>query len=200
VHLLSHTIEATISQLTGCRLADPIGHETIDWTDGPFLCEYPWRNTWQTDGGVYEDDGIQHFSHIRYIRPVARHLWESHLDSGLHNGASLCIPNPWIGRKLGLRPDLKHIGEFVAETDGQTVFIDPTVGSSNASAALVERERFFKFLKEENLKCLWIVAGERNAWPSGNPHEYVCRSFVSVYHWTGKQWTGDRWHTDEDSR
>src|SRR5262249_27687358 len=110
------------------------------------------------------------------------------------------------GHKLGLRPDLDHLGEFVAETDSQTVFIDPTGGISNASAshidsaALIHKERFFTLLVEEGLTCLWIVAGERNAWPSGNPADYTCRSFASVYHWTGEQWIGEKWHVDEDSR
>jgi len=131
------------------------------------------------------------------MRPVAQHQWESHLDTSLQNGASVCIPNPWIGAKLGLRPNLDYVGEFVAETDKKTIFIDPTVGMAGASAALVNKERFFKFLKDEGLECLWIVAGERNAWPSGAHLDYACRSFASVYRWTGKEWIGEKWHKDE---
>jgi hypothetical protein len=69
------------------------------------------------------------------------------LDASPQNGASVCIPNPWIGYKLGLRPNLDSVGEFVAESNRQAVFIDPTVGMSAASAALVDKDRFFKFLK-----------------------------------------------------
>jgi hypothetical protein len=193
----AHAVGAAISKLKGCRLADPNGHEAIDWTDGPFLCEYPWRNTWRTDCSPYEDGGSRNFAGIRYMRPVARHLWESHLDSSLQNGASVCMPNPWIGAKLGLRPHLDYVGESVAGTDRQAIFIDPTVGMSDASAALVNKERFFKFLKEEGLECLWIVAGERNAWPSGHHGDYACRSFASVYRWTGKEWIGEKWYKDK---
>ena len=53
------------------------------------------------------------------------------------------------------------------------------------------------FRLEEGLECLWIVAGERNAWPSGNPMGYACRSFAGVYRWTGTKWMGEKWHTDK---
>lgn len=189
-------VDAAISKLKGCRLADPSGHETIDWTDGPFLCEYPWRNTWQVDYGIYEEGDVGNLSGIRYIRPVARHVWESPLDLSLQHGSSACILNPWIGKKLGLKANLRCPGEFIAEYGGQTVFIDPTLGISGSSAALIDRTKFFDFLKQEKLECLWIVAGERNSWPSGQPGGYSCRSFASIYRWTGKEWTGDKWHKD----
>jgi hypothetical protein len=189
-------VEATISKLKNSKLADPSGHETINWTDGPFLCEYPWRNTWQPDYDIYEDDNIGNFSGIRYIRPVAQHVWESHLDLSLHDGSSICVPNPWIGEKLGLKPNLDRIGEFVAETDGKTVFIDPAVGISGSSAALINREKFLSFLKQEKIECLWIVAGELNSWPSGKARDYSCRSFASIYRWLEKDWTGVRWYKD----
>jgi hypothetical protein len=196
----AHVIKEAISQLRGRRLADPTGHDTIDWTDGPFLCEYPWRNTWRADCSLYEDGDSGSLPSIRYIRPVARHRWESPLDASLQDGASVYIPIPWLGDKLGLRPNLDHVEEFMAETNRQTVFIDPTVGISDASAALVDKERFFRLLNEEGLECLWIVAGERNAWPSGNPSDYACRSFASVYRWTGKKWVGSKWHKDRERR
>jgi hypothetical protein len=196
--LEAEAVEAAITKLQGCRLADPTGHETIDWTDGPFLCEYPWRNTWQPDYDIYEDDQIGNFSGIRYIRPVARHVWERHLDLSLQSGSSICIPNPWIGKKLCLKANLSRLGELISESDGQTVFLDPTVGISGSSVALINKLKFLEFLKRENLECLWIVAGERNSYPSGQFGDYSRRSFSSIYRWTGKEWTGHKWHEDKE--
>jgi len=151
-------------------------------------CEYPWRNTWQPDYGIYEDDQFGNFSGIRYIRPVARHRWESHLDLSLQSGSSICILNPWIGKKLSLKANLSRPGELVSEFNGETVFVDPTVGISGSPAALITKVQFLEFLKKENLECLWIVAGERNSYPSGQMGDYSVRSFASVYRWTGKKW------------
>lgn len=193
----SKAVESTMAKLKDRRLADPTGHDAIDWIDGPFLCEYPWRNTWQADRGLYEEDSIGAFSGIRYIRPVAHYRWEGHLDISLQNGSSVYIPNPWMSSKLDLRPDLSDVGRFVSEVDSRAVFIDPTIGTSDSSAALIDKARFLDFLGRENLECLWIIAGERNAQPSGKLGDYSCRSFAGVYRWTKRQWTGDKWYKDE---
>ena len=111
--LETEAVDAVITKLRDCRLADPTGHETIEWTDGPFLCEYPWRNTWQPDYDIYEDYQIGNFSGIRYIRPVARHVWERHLDLSFQSGSSIHIPNPWIGKKLCLKANLSRPGELI---------------------------------------------------------------------------------------
>ena len=91
-------VERTIAKLQRRRLAYPTGHETIDRTDGPFLCEYPWRNTWRGDCTPYEDGNIGNIPDIKYIRPVAWHLWETSLDASLQNGASVHVPKPWMGK------------------------------------------------------------------------------------------------------
>jgi hypothetical protein len=191
----AESVGTTISKLKGCRLADPSGHETQDWTDGPFLCEYPWRNTWQADY-IWEDSGMRNFSGLRYIRPVARHAWESQLDLSLKNGSSIYIPSPWLGEKLGLKVNLGRLGEFVSEYGGQVIFMDPSVGIYGPSAALIDKARFFNFLENERLECLWIVAGERSSWPSGRHGDYSRRSFAGVYQWTGEKWIGNRWYAD----
>ena len=37
VLLETEAVETAITKFQGCRLADPTGHETIDWTDRPFF-------------------------------------------------------------------------------------------------------------------------------------------------------------------
>ncbi|MEN6488717.1 MAG: hypothetical protein ABFD66_07525 [Smithella sp.] len=191
----SNDVDSTITALKGKRLADPSGHDPVNWTDGPFLCEYPWRNTWLPDYDIFEEGFANNFTGIKYILPVARHVWESHLDLSLYNGSSMCIPNPWIGEKLLLKANADALGEFINK-DGQIIFIDPTVGTSTHTAALINKTVFFDFIKAEGLECLWIVAGERNSWPSGN--DFSCRSFASIYRWTGSKWAGHKWHRDEE--
>ena len=191
--LVKNDADFVISKLKGGRLASSAELETLEWIDGPFLCEYPWRNTWQTDYGVYEDRAMSEFSGIRFIRPVARHEWERGLDLSLENGSSVCIPNPWIGEKLHLKPNLDSPGEFFDKSNDELTFIDPTFGSSYSSVALFEKTKFFDFLEKEGLLCLWIVAGELNSWPSGRLGDYSCRSFSSIYHWKDERWVGQRW-------
>jgi hypothetical protein len=185
--------EKLIATLKGQRLADPSGHETMDWTDGPFLIEYPWRNTWDTNA-VFEE-GWRPFEGVKYMRPVARHVWESHLDLSLSDGSSICLPHPWIGRMLNIRPDLGNIGDYV-DPSGYPVFRDPAAGTDGIASLVVDQDLFFNFLKAHDLECIWIIAGERNAYPSGEQGDYYCRSFGSLHRFKKGKWVTDAWHSD----
>jgi hypothetical protein len=179
-------------------LSDPTGHETIDWTDGPFLCEYPWRNTWSRSGYEAFEVGFSTMEDQQYLRPIIRHVWESHLDASLSEALRFYLPHPWIGQCMGLKPNLQNPGELLDVRTGETVFMDPGRGTSGA--ALVNEQKFFEFLRQEGLECLWIVAGERNSYPSGRHRDFACRYFGSVYRREGDSWTGSRWHEDQTHR
>ena len=189
-------VEAALQRLRGTRLSDPSDHGAVDWTDGPFLCEYPWRNTWSRRGWEAFEEGARSLKGLSYIRPIIRHVWESHLDASLSEGLRFCLPHPWIGQRMGLRPNLQRPGQVIDGVTGNTVFLDPDRGGSG-SVALVNVEKFSEFLRQENLECLWFVAGERNSYPSGQHGDYACRYFGSVYRRRDGEWFGNRWHEDE---
>jgi len=191
--------DRVLQKLKGARLADPSGHETIDWTDGPFLMEYPWRHTWGNDE-PFEADPWRVFAGVKYIRPVATHVWESHFDASLPEGSSMCVPHPWIGRELGLRPDLVELGSCKKEGNTNAVFCDPSFGTNRLSTALVDPDVFVEFLKGKGLECIWIVAGERNAYPSGHHGDYRCRSFAGLHYRKNDRWVSDTWHIDQSGK
>ena len=187
-----------VKNLQNTQLADPSGHETIDWTDGAFLCEYPWRNTWGADASPFTTGKIGEAPEkISYIQPVATHVWESHLDQHLPKGSSTCLLHPWIARQTRVKPNFDILGELVDSGTGKTVFLDPSVGSPKGTIALVDPEFFRSFLSENSLDCIWIIAGERNSYPSSsNYHDYSCRRFTGVYRLEKEHWLGDSWVED----
>lgn len=196
----STEVDSVMKKMKGCRLSDPSGHECLRWTDGPFLCEYPWRNTWNYRDSVFEEGSFGRISsRIRYIRPVAEHTWESHLDLSLKEGFSTHLLHPWIAQQMGLVHDFDYPGSLVSRIDNQTVFIDPSIGCYGSSGGLINKTMFFEFLKTKGLDCIWIIAGERNSYPSGNHGDYSCRYFASTYRWTKEKWAGNKWHNDEGS-
>ena len=192
----SEHVDEVMKRLEGVRLSDPTDHDTVDWIDGPFLCEYPWRNTWSRTGYEAFEEGFRSLKGLKYVRPVIRHVWESQLDKSLSEGARFCLPHPWIGQRMGLRPNLQRPGEVIDEVTGNTVFLDPYHGSSGW-AALVNEAKLFQFLQQENLDCLWFVAGERNSYPSGQHGDFACRYFGGVYRRCDGTWIGHQWHDDE---
>lgn len=194
----SREVDFVMKKLKGCRLSDPSGHESLRWTDGPFLCEYPWRNTWEYRESIFEEGSFGRIpSGIKYIRPVAEHTWESHLDLSLKEGFSTHLLHPWIGQKMKLVHSVIQPGSLVSSVNNQTVFFDPSIGYSGSSAGLINKANFFEFLQNEGLDCICIVAGERNSYPSGNHGDYSCRYFASAYRWSNDKWVGNKWHQDE---
>ena len=193
----SKHVKTVITLLQDMRLADPSDHDIEDITDGPFLCEYGWRNTWCSEEDLFEE-GFRNLSNITYLRPTSRHHWESHLDASLPDGSSICIPGQWLASRLCLRPHPTRSWEFITK-EGELVFIDPSLGAGS-NAALVDKGAFLQALKEDGLECLWIVAGEKSSYPSGHHGDYSSRSFAGVYRWVRGKWTGSQWHKDERGR
>jgi hypothetical protein len=108
------------------------------------------------------------------------------------------LPHPWVGQCMGLKPNLLTPGELLDARTGEIVFMDP--GRGTPGVALVNEEKFFEFLRQEGLECVWIVADERSSYPSGERGDFARRYFSSVYRRDGDSWTGSRWHEDQTRR
>lgn len=176
------------------RLADPSGHETLDWTDGAFLAEYPWRNTW---GGSQPDfDSYDRFlNDVKYLRPVVSRVWEGHLDASFEDGHTQHVFHPWISRKAELSISFEKDGEIFQRNTKQTVFICVEDGSRR-SLVLVKRDFWDSFLKENGLACVWIFGGERDAFVGHDG--FASRSFSATYVIGREGFTGESWFEDNE--
>jgi len=185
-----------INTLKNKRLTDPTDWEPAEITDGPYYLEFPWRNTWSgiCDDWVNDDLGV--LKDFSYIQPVMSHFWESHLDKALPNGSHVCIPSIWLAKKLRLKPRSFHFGQFEDNTE-RLVFFDPSVGTELFSAGLVDRKIFLDFLEANRLECLWIIAGDKHANPSGSRDTQGRRWHSAIYRWTGKKLEQFLWHKDD---
>jgi hypothetical protein len=47
------------------------------------------------------------------------------------------------------------------DSDGRTIFFDPSVSEPGPQAALVDREAFLSALDREGLSAFWVIAGEK---------------------------------------
>lgn len=183
-----------IAAFQGKHLSNSMAWNPPEITDTGFLFEAPWRATWADSG--WETDVLRDQPTVAVIRPVVGYHWESHLDAALPEGARVSLPNPWLAKAMGLRPRPTAPGEY-EDQSGRLVFHDPAYGTPHSSAAAVAREPFLRFLTDNGLTCLWLVGGERNAWPDGSRDRWSCRYHSGIYHWSGDDWVEERWHDDE---
>lgn len=72
-----------------------------------------------------------------------------------------------------------------------------TACQSGAPPALVHRDAFLLALARERLRCIWVVTGERSAWPNGNETDVRWRSMGRLYRLqNGVLVSSALWHED----
>jgi len=108
--------------------------------------------------------GCAHFRKLDTFAP--RVLTQAGLDASLPEGARALIPSPWLVRALALKADRTDAATY-RDAAGRAVFIGSRL-AKDGSSALVDARLLDNFLKANDLKCLWLFVGERNAWPGGN--------------------------------
>jgi hypothetical protein len=142
-------------------------------TDGPFLREAPWRDTWPQE--QWRRDTWKAPKGMPIAFPVCQYLWESHLDATLLNGGLALIPSPWLADYLSLSPDEKDASVYKTPS-GEIAFIGSMLGEEGSSS-LVKTSLLDAVLEAEKLECVWLFVGERNVWPGGeNDHAAWRRS------------------------
>ena len=83
------------------------------YTDGPFLGEAFWRNTWEAK------KKIDYISDTPFVIPVASYLWENHLDKTLPDGLSTCLPERWFAEEFKLKTKPGDFLTWYDKTDNE---------------------------------------------------------------------------------
>ena len=166
-------------------------YSPIEYTDGPYLLEAPWRDTWQ--GKKFLDQVWGAPLDLEFAIPVADYYWESHLDKTLPNGFSRFLPQKWFADELGLQIGNTSANSWV-NSSNNTVFI--SISKSNGRAAVViDEEIFMGYSKKYELEPVWIMIAERNAWPKGGSDSSWRRSEAVAWR-DGETWKHFSWHND----
>jgi hypothetical protein len=164
----------------------------IEFVDGPFLRETPWRDTWALDSQRREVWGAPNETAISF--PVCRYLWESHLDAALPMGARALIPSPWLAKVLSLAVD-KDDASIYRDVTGEAAFIGSKLGE-DGSSALIDEHLLDRFLVAGNLQCVWLFIGERNAWPGGHNGNAAWRRSEGICWREGGKLVSVNWKKD----
>lgn len=173
------------------RDLDVSSYSPLEFTDGPYLLEAPWRDTWQ--GQKLSDqiwDGPQG---LEFAIPVADYCWESHLDKTLPNGFSRHLPQKWFADELGLKM-VNRSANLWKNSDNHNVLI--SVSKSNGrSTVVIDEETFMDYSDQFDLEPVWIMIAERNAWPKGGNDDSWRRSEAVAWR-DGKAWKHHGWNKD----
>jgi len=156
--------QALVDFLGAKKRLDVMEWDPLELTDGPFLRESPWRDTWPQNQWCRDSWKTPKGMPISF--PVCEYRWESHLDASLPEGACALIPSPWLTRVLGLTAD-KSDASIYKGSNGQVAFFGGKL-PKGGSFAFIDANLLGDFLTANDLECLWLFVGERNAWPDGD--------------------------------
>lgn len=200
MHVSAILMDADEQELAWQRLK---GRRLTDWsewsprcaTDGPFLLEARWRNTWDQHDGWDEFRASDHVPLFKWRRPVVDFLWERHLDASLEDGFGRTLPARWVMEALDLKADPRRPG-FYNDCNGAVAYRHAGAAHGTIPPAVIRFDLLETLLQQTSLGCLWIVAGEMNAWPSGGMDHYGCRYHSSIHRSAAGRLVNESWFED----
>ncbi|MDJ0447367.1 hypothetical protein [Methylocystis sp. JR02] len=153
------------------------------------LGEHPWAWSDRSDHGWIEwrpSGGDWQAPALAVRPPTAEYTAESTgYDYSITQNITLNLPAGWLMDALGLRLFDGQSIEY-RNTEGEVVFMDPSVHRVGRSAALVDRAAFLDLLAREELVAIWAVAGEKSVFGELHSDGFGGRrAFTRLFHSDG---------------
>ena len=163
-----------------------------DFTDGPYLREAFWRDTWKGEKFVEHiwkaPDGCE------FAIPVANYHWESHLDKTLPDGFSNNMPQKWFAEELGLTMAPEG-PQYWNDPNGNRV-IQSQRPFSHQTSMVMDEILLHRYADEHQIEPVWLMIAERNTWPRGDNNESCWRRSEGAVWFDGSGWKQVGWNND----
>lgn len=163
-----------------------------EFTDGPFLREAFWRDTWNST--KFEQHIWMAPPDCEFAIPVAHYHWESHLDKTLPEGFTSYMPQKWLAEELGLTMSSEGPQRWI-DNAGNTV-IQSQRPASHQTAVVIDEATLRRYAEENQIEPVWIMIAERNTWPRGVNNESCWRRSEGAVWFDGKDWKQVGWNKD----
>ncbi|MFN3239058.1 MAG: hypothetical protein ACE37D_18660, partial [Pseudomonadales bacterium] len=181
-----------ISELDKSRSLNVSDFNPQEYTDGPFLLEAHWRDTWESEN--YNEIPRGNVSGCKHLNPVARFYWESHLDKTVPEGYGTYLPQRWLAESLGIIMSESSTRSWTDRRGEELIKVLKPV--EQKSAVLIREDTLTEFCEKNELDPVWLLIGERNTWPSSDNNQSCWRRSEGAW-WKQKDvWTNLAWNHD----
>ena len=171
---------------------DGFHFKPTDVTDGPYLGEAYWRNTWEAE--KFSEHLWEAPEGCEFAIPVTNYCWESHLDKSLPDGFSNYMPQKWFADELGL--SMSEKGPHLWSDKSQNVVIQAHKSLEDQKAVVIKEEILQAYADQFRLEPVWLMIAERNTWPNGNNNESCWRRSEGVMWLEDGIWQKSSWNKD----
>lgn len=163
-----------------------------EFTDGPFLLEAFWRDTWKS--AKFDQHIWRAPPDCDFAIPVAHYHWESHLDKTLPEGFTNYMPQKWFAEELGLTMSSEG-PQYWIDNAGNTV-VQSQRPVSHQTAVVIDEAALRRYADERQIEPVWIMIAERNTWPRGANDESCWRRSEGAVWLDGTEWQQVGWNDD----
>ena len=167
--------------------------EPVQFTDGPYLLEAYWRETWNREKIM--DTFFLKSKELEFIIPTACFYWEEHIDKSLPNGFTRFMPTKWFAEELGISICPSDSGTWIDQNKKRII---QSINLSNGQRVVaIDEETFLNYAENREYKPVWLLIGRRTVWPNGNNDNCCWRNsiggawienkMINKIHWTEDQ-------------
>ncbi|WP_168012076.1 ATP-binding protein [Halomonas salinarum] len=193
VFIKSNDVDGFVEDLKEHQSLDVLDLQPREQTDGPFLLEAYWRDTWKSEKF---SEYLRGSSGIKFSNTVARYSWESHLDKTIQEGFREYMPQRWLAEDLGVELAKNSTRSWV-DVDGNEL-IKVLSSVEDKSAVLICEETLRKYCAREAVTPIWLLIGERNTWPAGNNDQSCWRRSEGAWWQSSGEWKRVAWNHDTE--
>lgn len=163
-----------------------------EFTDGPYLREAYWRNTWESvkfSERLWDDP-----NEYTFAVPTVNYLWESHLDKSLPDGFSNYMPQRWLVDELEIAMSENEPNKWLNKHGN--VVIQAQEPFENQTVIVIDEETFNDYVGKFDIEPMWVMIAERNTWLNGDNDESCWRRSEGVVWREGGAWQKIAWNKD----
>lgn len=163
-----------------------------EFTDGPYLREAYWRNTWESE--KFSECLWNGPDECTFAIPTVNYHWESHLDKSLPDGFSNYMPQKWFADELELSLSHKDPSKWLNKNGD--VVIQAQEPFEHQTAVVIDDEALHDYVSKFDIEPMWVMIAERNTWPNGNNRESCWRRSEGIVWREGEAWQKVAWNKD----
>ncbi|PTO62414.1 ATP-binding protein [Vibrio splendidus] len=163
-----------------------------EFTDGPYLREAYWRNTWESE--KFSECLWDGPDECAFAIPIVNYHWESHLDKSLPDGFSNYMPQKWFADELELSMSEDEPNKWL-DKHGD-VLLQAQEPFEHQTAVVIDEETLNYYVGKFDIEPIWIMVAERNTWPNGDNDESCWRRSEGIVWREGRNWRKIAWNKD----
>ncbi|PMJ60315.1 hypothetical protein [Vibrio splendidus] len=163
-----------------------------EFTDGPYLREAYWRNTWESE--KFSECLWDGPDECTFAIPTVNYHWESHLDKSLPDGFSNYMPQKWFADELELSMSEGEPNKWLNKHGN--VVMQAQEPFEHQTAVVIDQETLNYYVSKFDIEPIWIMIAERNTWPNGDNDESCWRRSEGIVWREGETWQRIAWNQD----